>query len=79
VDLVLEAGDRLAGVEVKAGSTVGLEDFKGLKALAAEAGDRFVRGVVLYTGNDILPFGDRLSAMPVSSLWRVRPEAMPDV
>ncbi len=79
VDLVLEAGDRLAGVEVKAGSTVGLEDFKGLKALAAEAGDRFVRGVVLYTGNDILPFGDRLSAMPVSSLWRVRPEAQPDV
>ena len=71
VDLVLEAGGRLAGVEVKASSTVTADDFKGLKNLAADAKGRFVRGVVLYTGREMLPFGENLMAMPVSSLWRV--------
>jgi len=30
---------------------------------------RFVRGVVLYTGDQVLPFGDRLVAMPLAALW----------
>jgi hypothetical protein len=32
------------------------------------AGDRFVRGVVLYLGDGILPFGERLLAAPVTAL-----------
>jgi hypothetical protein len=32
-------------------------------------GDSFTSGVVLYTGDRVLPFGDRLTAMPVSALW----------
>lgn len=71
VDFVLESGNRLVGVEVKATSAVSSADFKGLRALEAEASQRFVRGVVLYTGTEVLPFGDRLVAMPVSSLWRI--------
>lgn len=71
VDLVLEAGGRLVGIEVKASTTVTANDFKGLKALAAEAGPRWVRGVVLHTGAELLPFGDRFVAMPVSALWRL--------
>lgn len=71
VDLVLETGGRLAGIEVKASSTVTADDFKGLKNLATDAKGRFVRGVVLYTGREVLPFGENLMAMPVSSLWRV--------
>lgn len=71
VDLVLESGGCLAGVEVKAGSTVTAEDFKGLKILAADARDKFVRGIVLYTGPEVLRFGENLVAMPISSLWRV--------
>ena len=71
VDLVLEAGGRLVGLEVKASTTVTANDFKGLKALAADAGACWVRGVVLYTGAELLPFGDRLVAMPVSALWRL--------
>lgn len=70
VDLVLEAGDRsVAGVEVKASSTVRAEDFKGLTFLRDKIGDRFALGVVLYTGTTPLPFGDRLWALPSSSLW----------
>jgi predicted AAA+ superfamily ATPase len=67
----MEAAGRLVGIEVKASSTVTPDDFKGLKAFAVEAGERFVRGVVLYTGQEMLPFGENLLALPISALWRL--------
>ena len=71
VDLVLEApGQRVAGMEVKASSSVGQNDFNGLRALAETAGDKFARGVVLYLGEQRLPFGERLWALPISALWK---------
>jgi uncharacterized protein len=71
VDFVLEGTDgRLAGVEVKASSTVRTEDFKHLTTLRDRIGpERFVRGVVLYTGGERLPFGERLEAWPLATLW----------
>ncbi|HUT09597.1 MAG TPA: hypothetical protein VMY42_03805 [Thermoguttaceae bacterium] len=44
-------------------------DFRGLTALADAVGKRFVRGVVLYTGEVSVPFGERLYALPIHSLW----------
>lgn len=74
VDVVLETPDgRIAGIEVKAGATVRSEDFKGLRYLQDKAGERFVSGVVLYTGSQPLPFGQDLWALPMSSLWSDRP------
>jgi predicted AAA+ superfamily ATPase len=71
VDAVLEnRRGQIVGIEVKAASTVGLDDFRGLRRLAERLGDDFVVGVVLYTGTATLPFGDRLRAMPVSALWQ---------
>lgn len=71
VDLVLEdRRGRVVGLEVKAASTIGPPDFRGLQALAAVAGDRFVRGVVLHVGQGAVPFGPNLHALPVSALWR---------
>jgi hypothetical protein len=32
-------------------------------------GDRFKAGVMLYTGANTLPFGDRLAAVPIEGLW----------
>lgn len=73
VDLILESRDgRLAGIEVKAASTLSGDEFKGLKALREEIGDRFFRGIVLYTGNKSVSFGQNLIAMPVSSIWQIR-------
>jgi predicted nucleotidyltransferase len=70
VDLVLEApGQRIAGIEVKASSNVSQSDFSGLRALAATAGKKFVGGVVLYVGEQRLPFADKLWALPISVLW----------
>jgi predicted AAA+ superfamily ATPase len=72
VDAVLEnRGGQVIGIEVKAASAVGPDDFRGLRRLAEHLGDDFVAGIVLYTGTATLPFGDRLRAMPVSALWEV--------
>jgi predicted AAA+ superfamily ATPase len=72
VDLILEARDgRVAGVEVKASSTVRAGDVAGLRLLADRLGDRFVGGVVLHTGQTSVPFGDRILAVPLAALWDV--------
>ena len=70
VDFVLQAqSGKVVGVEVKASSTVEASDFKGLNAFAELAGKAFACGVVLYTGETVLPFGKRLFAVPISALW----------
>jgi predicted AAA+ superfamily ATPase len=70
VDIVLEApGGRVVGVEVKLTASPGSADFDGLRALAEEAGRRFVRGVVLCRCERSIPFGPRLQTMPLSELW----------
>jgi uncharacterized protein len=71
VDFVLEGADgRLAGIEVKASATVRGEDFKHLATMRDRIDpERFVRGVVLYTGGERVPFGERLEAWPLATLW----------
>jgi uncharacterized protein len=70
IDFVLEAADgRVVAVEVKASSTLEAADFRRFDRLRETLGSRFVRGVVFYTGDRVLPFGDRVQAWPVSLLW----------
>jgi len=70
VDAVLEDREGwVVGAEVKAASAVAADDFAGLRSLAEDAGRRFAAGVVLYLGREVVPFGERLFAMPVSMLW----------
>lgn len=70
VDIVLQHADgRIAGVEVKAAASLTARDFAGLRWLRARAGSAFRAGVVLYTGDEPLPFGPGLSALPLSALW----------
>ena len=71
VDIVLEdSAGHLVGVEVKAGATLGQGDIHGLRTLANAAGKRWIRGVVLYTGSEIIPFAGNLHGMPLPLLWR---------
>ena len=70
VDIILEdAAGRLVGIEIKSSHSVKADDFAGLKVLANETKDRFVRGVVLYSGPEKVPFGKNLLALPISTLW----------
>jgi predicted AAA+ superfamily ATPase len=70
VDVILERhSGEIIGIEVKASATPSSGDFSGLRHLRDKLGQRFKAGAVLYTGADMLPFGDRLAAVPVSGLW----------
>lgn len=69
VDIVIDQGHKVAGVEVKAGATIKLTDFRGLRKLQSDLGDRFAGGVVLHDGETTLRFGDQLYAVPFRELW----------
>ncbi len=71
-DMVLESRGRIAGVEVKAASTVSAADFRGLRRLRDAVEGRFDAGVVLYDGEAAVPFGKNLHAVPASTLWAGR-------
>ncbi|MFN0085038.1 MAG: ATP-binding protein [Blastocatellia bacterium] len=71
VDIVLEgASGEIVGVEVKASGSVSGGDFKGLTALRETAGRKFKRGVILYTGQEIVQFDEHFIAFPVAGLWK---------
>ena len=69
VDFVVEQAGKILGIEVRAGATAKLEDFRGLKRLRSATGEAFACGIVLHDGERIQRSGDRLFAMPVSRLW----------
>ena len=70
VDIVLERGaSRIAGIEVKSGATVTAADFRGMRKLRDAAGARFTCGVVVYDGEFTVPFGDRLYAVPLATVF----------
>ena len=68
VDIILEQGTKLAGVEVKASATVRASDFKGLNKLKQANEKSFCAGVVFYDGENIIPFGEKMVAVPISIL-----------
>ncbi|MCF7762954.1 MAG: ATP-binding protein [Verrucomicrobia bacterium] len=70
VDVVMEQPDgSVAGVEVKASASVAASDFAALQALRDQLGRKFVSGAVLYTGDQVIPFGDKLWLIPLAALW----------
>jgi len=72
VDIVLEAADgRVVGIEVKSHQTAKPEWFRWLGQMRDTLGDKFMAGIALYAGDDVLPFGDRLLAAPISALWEL--------
>ncbi len=66
--IVSNSRNELLGIEVKTGGRVGKEDFKHLKWFAANIAKGTFTGIVLYSGNDILPFGDGLYAVPLATI-----------
>lgn len=72
VDLIVE--DRrtgeLAGIEIKLTSTPTARHARHLAMLRDKLGSRFTTGLVVHAGARALPLGERLWAVPVSTLWR---------
>ncbi|GAA6751912.1 hypothetical protein Thermus77412_24470 [Thermus antranikianii] len=68
VDLAPEWKGRVVGLEVS--RTLAPRGFNGLKVLRALAKDRFLRGVVLYGGEEILAVEKGFYAVSVQAVWR---------
>lgn len=74
IDFILEERDgRVVAIEVKASASATADDTRHLKWLREKLGERFVAGAVLYLGQHTYSLGDRLLALPLSSLWDNRP------
>lgn len=56
---------------MKSKQSISVQDFSALKILQQEAGNDVVKGIVLYQGESILPFGKNLYAMPLNTLWEL--------
>jgi hypothetical protein len=70
VDIVIEDADRrVVGIEVKAAATATAADFKGLAKLQQACGKRFALGMVLYDHHQMVPFSEKLFAVPIAALW----------
>jgi predicted AAA+ superfamily ATPase len=72
VDIVVETGTEIRGIEIKASASVRPTDGKGLLRLAEIAGKRFKGGIILYHGVQILPVHrkENILAVPIDTLWR---------
>lgn len=72
VDIVLEQSNgKIIGVEVKATATLHQADFTGLIKLAEFNPTQFEKGIIFYSGKNVLSFsrdGVSLMALPISSL-----------
>jgi predicted AAA+ superfamily ATPase len=70
VDIVLEGqAKQIVGIEVKSSQYIQASDFKGLEDLQKEVGKDFVVGIVIYTGDKKISFGNNMWAIPVAGLW----------
>ncbi len=70
VDIILEnPSGELVGIEVKSSVTIKKSDFKGLEMLANSLPKKFKRGIILYTGNKFLSFGENMFVVPLTAFW----------
>jgi predicted AAA+ superfamily ATPase len=75
IDFLVEREDgALLGVEVKAGHNVSQKDFAPQKWFVENIlkGKKPYVGLVLYSGDRTIPFGENMLAVPTASLWTNR-------
>ena len=68
VDFVIESGDRLLPIEVKATANPGYADTRGLRTFKEEYPERCAGGLLLHGGREVQWMADRILAAP---WWRV--------
>jgi len=71
VDLVIQSAEqKIIGIEIKASKTLHKNDFNPMHHLKESTGHLFHRGIILYLGDQVLPFGPDMYAIPISNLWQ---------
>lgn len=70
VDIILETADGLiAALEIKSAANLRSRDTRWITALRDKIGSRFVAGLILHTGQQAQPLGERLAAVPIDIMW----------
>lgn len=64
IDFIIEYKNKIIAIEVKANYGVRQDDFKHIIGLA-EKEPKLAMGIVFYMGDKVLPFGDKLLALPL--------------
>lgn len=68
--IIQDENNNIYGIEVKAGSSVTKDRFKHLTWFKNNlAKNKNFSGIVLYTGEQVVPFGNNLLAVPMNNLW----------
>lgn len=68
VDVVLERGQQVVAIELKASATTGEADLKGLRELRGLLGERFRLGIVAHLGTRATALDASLCSVPLASL-----------
>ncbi|MDR0443940.1 MAG: ATP-binding protein [Treponema sp.] len=70
VDFVIEnqKGDAV-GIEVKLDGTINAKDWANMTVLSETLGKKFTKGIIIYTGTELVPVGRNIWAVPVNYLW----------
>jgi len=70
VDFVIEnPNGKAIGIEVKLDSTINEKDWANMNTLQETIGNRFIKGIIIYTGNDLMQVSRKIWAVPVQYLW----------
>ncbi len=71
IDFIIQDNEsNIYGIEVKSGSSVTKDQFKHLKWFRENlAKNKSFTGIVLYTGEHVVSFGENMFAIPMNNLW----------
>jgi hypothetical protein len=72
IDIILENPmGEIVALEIKPSQTIKSSDFKVIKDLQTSYKDKFIKGIILYLGDDFVPFGKDLYAMSLNALFEI--------
>ncbi len=70
IDFIIQDSNNIYGIEVKSGTLISRDHFKHLKWFKNNlVKDKHFVGIVLYSGENVVPFGEDLYAVPINNLW----------
>jgi predicted AAA+ superfamily ATPase len=73
IDIVLEArNSKLVAIEVKASSSFDPKDLEAIRDFQKATGDRFQRGIIFYTGQQVHKIDEKIYILPIQTLWEER-------
>ena len=70
VDFIIESlNGKTIGIEVKLDGTVNEKDWANMNVLKETVGSRFLKGIIIYTGTELIQVSRNIWAVPVNYLW----------